>query len=70
MSLYEFDHCYTKWKKGLHDFYASGAFHDELMHAQRDLIEKLSNLSSVYPVGHLHDCSSDEKKRPIVLGAQ
>ena len=49
-------------------FYTSGDFYNELMQAQRLLIEKFNKLSSVYPTGYLHDCKSDEQKRPIVLG--
>lgn len=66
--IYEFEKLYAKWRRNLSLYYKSGDFYDELMFAQRELIEKFKTLSSVYPTGYLHDCANDEQKRPIVLG--
>ncbi|MCM8529268.1 MAG: hypothetical protein NE327_22285 [Lentisphaeraceae bacterium] len=66
--IYEFNNLYATWRNHLSLYYRSGKYYDELMFAQRELIEKFKTLSSVYPTGYLHDCANDEQKRPIVLG--
>ena len=66
--LYLFDRLYKKWQRLMSVYYTTGKHYKELMHAQRNLIKEFKELSSVYPVGYLHDCTDDEQKRPITLG--